>query len=532
MPTPQLTLTPDTVTGMTISSPKSPTPSTPSPSHSCTHPNGFQQNHHRQQPIGNHTPSFHNSTQPSEGSTFESNSPRPPDLSPVQPQSHLAVGQANATENHSCMWANCHAVFGTLQDLAAHVNVQHLQIVSASLSTATHIDPAQDPQPPSHHQPAPVPDSTDQVFPSCHWGDCHVYPTVQDVPSSSDRPLDAALGVLAAHLWEYHLGLPSPPPQFTFPSPTAGLIDGNASELIHSSSLEHVAPGVRTAAVQVEVAPHSVSAESVTAEVDPVVVDASSELGPASSHERDAGLLTQDEEHSHGLGHDCTLSDLPCKWLNCQERFASCEALMTHITAKHVGGGKNHYGCFWDGCGRNGDKGFKSKQKICRHLQVCPPRSDAAQRRSVGVDQMPFHSHIPDTVLINVRFATSVSRKLRHCSNTCDDIHKRVRTSEWTSKLAFTSFLEPYECDHPGCGKRFAIMGALTIHKRMHNGDKPFKCPQCDKAFSESSNLSKHVSLDLPDSRATSYDPSAAYAHWGPALCLPRAWLRQVFRQG
>ena len=37
-------------------------------------------------------------------------------------------------------------------------------------------------------------------------------------------------------------------------------------------------------------------------------------------------------------------------------------------------------------------------------------------------------------------------------------------------------------------------MGALTIHKRMHNGDKPFKCPQCDKAFSESSNLSKHVS--------------------------------------
>ena len=40
-------------------------------------------------------------------------------------------------------------------------------------------------------------------------------------------------------------------------------------------------------------------------------------------------------------------------------------------------------------------------------------------------------------------------------------------------------------------------MGALTIHKRMHNGDKPFKCPQCEKAFSESSNLSKHVSSRL-----------------------------------
>lgn len=42
-------------------------------------------------------------------------------------------------------------------------------------------------------------------------------------------------------------------------------------------------------------------------------------------------------------------------------------------------------------------------------------------------------------------------------------------------------------------------MGALTIHKRTHNGDKPFKCNQCDKAFSESSNLSKHVSFKLID---------------------------------
>ena len=71
---------------------------------------------------------------------------------------------------------------------------------------------------------------------------------------------------------------------------------------------------------------------------------------------------------------------------------------------------------------------------------------------------------------------------------------------------------EPYVCDVPGCGKAFAIAGALTIHKRTHNGDKPFKCTYCDRcvavslrcnpsfdtvprcrAFSESSNLSKHV---------------------------------------
>ncbi|KAH9905519.1 uncharacterized protein B0H18DRAFT_964887, partial [Fomitopsis serialis] len=59
--------------------------------------------------------------------------------------------------------------------------------------------------------------------------------------------------------------------------------------------------------------------------------------------------------------------------------------------------------------------------------------------------------------------------------------HKRRHTQE-----------KPYVCDFPGCGKSFAITGALTIHKRTHNGHKPFKCTYCDRAFAESSNLSKH----------------------------------------
>ena len=350
MATSPLTLTPDTVPAMAAVSPHRPsTPSTSSPSDPYIHPNVFQQNHHhhhhqQQQTITDHPPSFHSIAQPGKDFTFESNTPTPPDLSQVQPQSHLAVGRVNATGEHSCMWADCHAAFGSLQDLATHVNIQHLQIPSTSSSANNQLVPSQDPAC-SRYQPAPALNSTNQVFPSCHWGDCHVYPTAEGVPSSSDRPLDAALGVLAAHLWEYHLGLPSPPPQFTFPP----------------SSTTFVTEDVEAMDVAV---------------VDPSVGDAPtpSELSPASPHE-DAFGLAQDKTHSHDQGHDCTMTDHPCKWLDCQERFATCQTLMAHITAEHVGGGKNHYGCFWDGCGRNGDKGFKSKQKICRHLQVCPSRS-------------------------------------------------------------------------------------------------------------------------------------------------------------
>ncbi|KZT27874.1 hypothetical protein NEOLEDRAFT_1130360 [Neolentinus lepideus HHB14362 ss-1] len=153
-------------------------------------------------------------------------------------------------------------------------------------------------------------------------------------------------------------------------------------------------------------------------------------------------------------GHDCAGSTHFCKWQGCGRSFKDCDELTTHITGIHVGSGKSHYDCHWEGCNRHGENGFASKQKICRHLQ-----SHTGHR--------PFQC---DVCKQNFSEAATLQQ------------HMRRHTQE-----------KPYICDFPGCGKAFAITGALTIHKRTHNGEKPFKCPHCDKAFAESSNLSKHL---------------------------------------
>jgi hypothetical protein len=221
----------------------------------------------------------------------------------------------------TCMWGNCQSHFGSLSDLVGHVNLEHLRLPAA-------------PPPASPSASLEIqPDSSPQ---SCLWRNCTVYSTPESIPtSSSSDPVDGLLSVLANHLLHDHLGHHLPP---------------TASDRDPLAFLT----------AQANVNPQDWNKPS-----------------PVLGTDRSAS------PPSLPLSHECSGTHR-CNWKSCGRSFTTCSDLTSHITAEHVGGGKAHYECFWEGCNRNGNNGFSSKQKISRHLQA------RVFMASVTVSDIPF----------------------------------------------------------------------------------------------------------------------------------------------
>lgn len=144
-----------------------------------------------------------------------------------------------------------------------------------------------------------------------------------------------------------------------------------------------------------------------------------------------------------------------CRWINCSERFEAFDTLTIHLSEEHVGSGKSEYTCRWIACERDG-KTFTQRQKIMRHIQT-------------HTGAKPFQCQTCQKRFSESNIMTQ---------------HMRTHTGE-----------KPFKCDQ--CDRQFSVSASLTIHKRVHSGEKPFGCKyqDCNKRFSESSNLTKHVSL-------------------------------------
>ncbi|KAI0923843.1 hypothetical protein AcW1_006688 [Taiwanofungus camphoratus] len=297
--------------------------------------------------------------QPSPSPSHSVPSPQSQQLSPFLPNAEASQHQEPQSPMHKCQWGGCFATFSSLAELVGHVNLQHLRIPSPVSSTSSSSGLSPGPKVP--HTPQIQQQinnaSMDTNALSCLWADCQLYPTPQSIPGpSTGNAVNSALGLLASHLLEDHLGLPArTPKQEQAANKMQGLLANPAAPIVQPQPQPHAFPSPASVASS-----GNDAANSHTSTPAP-----SSHTGtPAPSGPPAHGPPTPVPEH------DCSApSAHVCRWAGCTETFGACDALTAHITAAHVGGGRAHYDCFWGGCTRNGEQGFASKQKILRHLQ-------------------------------------------------------------------------------------------------------------------------------------------------------------------
>ena len=212
----------------------------------------------------------------------------------------------------TCMWGSCGLPFASSSELIDHVHFNHL-VSSSSAFLSNNVVLPHDPP----FEPVKPPTT-------CKWADC----ASQAVSSFNDTDM------LAYHLLHEHLGgTPSTAFDKTTPFP-----------------------------------------QSTTSESLSLLTTIISQESPPPSNlngnlERPQALSGSTSPVREEDPHSCT-GVHECRWRGCGLFFPTCAELTSHITTTHIGSGHAQYDCFWDKCSRNGDTGFQSKQKICRHVQV------------------------------------------------------------------------------------------------------------------------------------------------------------------
>ncbi|KAF2221214.1 hypothetical protein BDZ85DRAFT_284098 [Elsinoe ampelina] len=145
-------------------------------------------------------------------------------------------------------------------------------------------------------------------------------------------------------------------------------------------------------------------------------------------------------------------SEHVCKVKGCMAgAFNDEDALQEHIEKSHLVKFNNKYVCQWEGCVK------KVTKKSNEHIQK------EKEARALGLTYVPPPEPFSD-----------------------DHLHKLKR------HYYVHSGKKAFECDYPGCGSVHATKAQLKVHKARHN-PKEFTCEDCEKVFTTQNQLKTHI---------------------------------------